>query len=140
MSTSPVDAAGFLDEVVRPYGRGEGGALPMSAHDARAVMPPATSALRDLGYVAAELPVLDAARCTACMECVVVCPDAALLARVVPEAECEALLGDVERADLSEALCGRFARARRLAPRHKPPTVPQIKKDQGAGNASRMRN
>lgn len=82
-----IDEQRFHDEVLKPYREGHGFHLPVSGHDEAALLPAGTATTRDLGYVASEMPVLDASRCTACMDCVAVCPDSALLARLIPERE-----------------------------------------------------
>ena len=52
---------------------------------ARSIMPPGTAALRDFSYIAPDIPQFIASKCVACMECVNLCPDTAILAKVVPE-------------------------------------------------------
>jgi pyruvate/2-oxoacid:ferredoxin oxidoreductase beta subunit/Pyruvate/2-oxoacid:ferredoxin oxidoreductase delta subunit len=59
---------------------------------ARSILPPGTAAVRDFSYIAPEMPKFIASRCVACMECVNLCPDTAILAKVVPEDQMEALL------------------------------------------------
>ncbi len=52
---------------------------------ARSIIPPGTAAERDFSTIAPDIPRYDASKCTACMECVNLCPDTAILAKVVPE-------------------------------------------------------
>ena len=47
------------------------------------LVPPASAAQRSYRFVASSLPVFNPGACTGCMECVCLCPDSALLARVV---------------------------------------------------------
>jgi len=116
MTRLPVlEEARFTCEVLHRYARGEGYDLPESEIDAQGLLPPGTAAARDLGYVASDLPALDATRCTGCMECVVACPDAALLGRVLPEAEVRERLAAIEDPGLREDVAGHFARTRKFA-------------------------
>jgi pyruvate ferredoxin oxidoreductase beta subunit len=66
------------------------------AFAARSIMPPATAAGRDFSYVAPEMPDFLASKCTACMECVNVCPDTAILAKVTPEDTLEGRLSQLD--------------------------------------------
>lgn len=109
-----IDSKRFAHDVLEPYNAGRGAELPVSEHDANALAPPATAATRDLGCVASELVAIDAGRCTGCMECVVVCPDAAVHACVVPESDLDARLRGIEDADLRTAVESRFARTRKF--------------------------
>lgn len=81
----------FLDtnrveqDILPAYRDGSGDrCLPADAAIALSWLPPATARGRDFSYIAPELPELDADRCVGCMECVTVCPDTAILAKVVP--------------------------------------------------------
>jgi pyruvate ferredoxin oxidoreductase beta subunit len=82
-------AADFIDreiferEVLRAYADGSAEAgLPADRAAALSWMPPATAAARDFSGIAPDLPQLDAAKCVGCMECVTICPDTAILAKV----------------------------------------------------------
>jgi pyruvate/2-oxoacid:ferredoxin oxidoreductase beta subunit/Pyruvate/2-oxoacid:ferredoxin oxidoreductase delta subunit len=77
----------FNERIIGAYQAGQEQALPADAGVARSLVPPGTGAFRDFSHVAPELPRFDAAHCVACMECVVACPDTAILGRVAePEA------------------------------------------------------
>jgi pyruvate/2-oxoacid:ferredoxin oxidoreductase beta subunit/formate hydrogenlyase subunit 6/NADH:ubiquinone oxidoreductase subunit I len=52
---------------------------------ARSIIPPGTAGLRDFSYIAPDIPRLVSEKCVACLECVNLCPDTAILAKVVPE-------------------------------------------------------
>jgi len=80
-------AAGHTDEAVFA-----------DAVAARSVIPPGTAAVRDFSYVAPEIPRFIHEKCVACMECVNLCPDTAILAKVLPEDQWERCL-DAEPAD-----------------------------------------
>lgn len=61
---------------------------------ARSIMPPGTAALRDFSYIAPDIPRFINSQCVACMECVNLCPDTAILAKVVPEDEMERFIAE----------------------------------------------
>lgn len=77
----------FNGRVVVEYGRGQDGQLPADSGLARSLIPPATGRFRDFSYVSPELPRFLPELCVACMECVTLCPDTAILAKLAePEA------------------------------------------------------
>ncbi len=78
---------GFCDHVLRSYVHGREHVLEADLYAARGLMPPATSLHRSFRLLTSEIPRFDPARCTGCMDCVNLCPDSAISARVVePEA------------------------------------------------------
>jgi pyruvate ferredoxin oxidoreductase beta subunit len=78
----------FENAVVPAYLRGRADAeWPADAGVARSIIPPGTAANRDFSHLAPQLPQFVAERCVGCMACVSACPDSALIARVVPEAD-----------------------------------------------------
>ena len=78
----------FEDAIVPAYLRGRADAdWPADAGLARSIIPPGTAANRDFSHLAPQLPQFVAERCVGCMACVSACPDSALIARVVPEAD-----------------------------------------------------
>ena len=80
-----LDIARFNEEVVGAYNRGTAEEeLPADLATARSIIPAATAKLRDFSYIAPEIPVFDAEQCVGCMLCVAVCPDTAILGKVVP--------------------------------------------------------
>lgn len=85
--TPLLDLNDFNDRVVGGYnaGTGETG-LPADISTARSLIAPGTGALRDFSYIAPDIPVVDNQKCVGCMECVVECPDTAILGKVaLPE-------------------------------------------------------
>jgi pyruvate ferredoxin oxidoreductase beta subunit len=81
----PEDASS-LRGVLEAYGNGSfDSSVTADALAARSLMPPATARVRDFSYVATEMPRFTATKCITCMECVNVCPDTAILAKVTPE-------------------------------------------------------
>ena len=90
--------------------RGEGAA---ALAVARATASPATELIRSLRHEAATIPVIDMDRCIGCMDCVALCPDVAILGRVVETEEVTRALSVVidpgDRALLSQ----QFGKTRR---------------------------
>jgi pyruvate/2-oxoacid:ferredoxin oxidoreductase beta subunit/Pyruvate/2-oxoacid:ferredoxin oxidoreductase delta subunit len=85
----------FETSIVPAYRRGVADAeWPAEPGMARSVLPAGTAAVRDFSHLSPRIPQLLAERCVGCMACVSACPDAALLATVVPEAD---LPGVIER-------------------------------------------
>jgi pyruvate ferredoxin oxidoreductase beta subunit len=97
MSLTPQpDYAEFAARILAAYADGSAEeALPADAGVARSLIPAGTGALRDFSYIAPDLPLIDPLKCVGCMECVTVCPDSAILAKVVPAAAADTALGGV---------------------------------------------
>ncbi len=93
----------FNEQVIGAYGQGEGAVLPADTGIARSLIPPGTGVFRDFSHVAPALPQFIADKCVACMECVTVCPDTAILGRIaepdVLESASAEIVTDEERAD-----------------------------------------
>lgn len=70
--------------IVDAYNSGTGSSQPADDFVASSLVPAGTGSFRDFSYIAPDLPVFDAEKCVACMECVQNCPDAAIWGRVVP--------------------------------------------------------
>ena len=80
----------FADEILAAYARGDASSsLPADELHALSHMPPGTGAYRDFSAIGPELPLLDPDRCVACMECVSLCPDTAILGKVVSRSRLE---------------------------------------------------
>lgn len=101
----------FAREVVRRYGDGSADAC-LAADRAMALswVPPATGAHRDFSTIAPDLPVLEADKCVGCMECVTVCPDTAILAKVVPASAHAQLLKALKVREHGAYVARQFAR------------------------------
>ncbi len=95
----------FNEQVIGAYGQGAGAVLPADTGIARSLIPPGTGVFRDFSHVAPALPKFIADQCVACMECVNVCPDTAILGRIVEADALERATADIEdggeRADFS---------------------------------------
>ncbi len=101
----------FTRKVVDAYDDGSAElGLPADETAGLSWVPAGTGAMRDFSNIAPDLPVLDAAKCVGCMECVTQCPDTAILAKVVPAGAHAALLEKLA-ADPNAAFLGaQFAR------------------------------
>jgi pyruvate-ferredoxin/flavodoxin oxidoreductase len=74
---------GFCDHVLRNYAQGRDGVIEADLYAARGLMPAGTSIHRSFRNLSTEIPRFNAANCTGCMDCVNLCPDSAIVARVV---------------------------------------------------------
>src|SRR3954452_368171 len=78
----------FAASVVPAYRRGVADEeLGADAGVARSLIPPGTSATRDFSALAPRIPEFIREKCVGCMLCVSACPDTAILAVALPEAE-----------------------------------------------------
>jgi pyruvate ferredoxin oxidoreductase beta subunit len=78
----------FNDRIIRAYedGSAEKG-LPADLSVSRSLIPAGTATLRDFSYIAPDLPEYIPSNCTGCMDCVTLCPDTAILGKVLSESE-----------------------------------------------------
>lgn len=81
---------------------------------ARSLIPPNTAKERSFKFISPEIPELHADNCTACMECVIICPDVAIRTRGTTENELQMKLASVESPDLREAISSQFTKTRKL--------------------------
>ena len=107
---SLVNIEQFNSKVIGGYNDGTGPLeLEADLDLARSIIPAGTGSYRDFSYIAPEIPLYDPANCVGCMECVIECPDTAILGKVVErgtlEKELQHFSDDVER----ESLGARFA-------------------------------
>jgi pyruvate/2-oxoacid:ferredoxin oxidoreductase beta subunit/Pyruvate/2-oxoacid:ferredoxin oxidoreductase delta subunit len=92
--------AEFEDDVIDGYRRGVADAEhPADAGLARSIIPPGTAATRDFSHLAPTIPAFRADACVGCMACVSACPDAALIARVIPADDLEPAIQTFAAAD-----------------------------------------
>src|SRR4051812_41698150 len=78
----------FADDVIEGYRRGVADSEhPADAGLARSIIAPGSAATRDFSHLAPTIPAFRADACVGCMACVSACPDAALIARVIPVAD-----------------------------------------------------
>jgi pyruvate ferredoxin oxidoreductase beta subunit len=111
----------FNDSIVPAYRRGIADEeWPADIGLARSVIPPGTAAVRDFSHLAPRLPQFVAEQCVGCMACVSTCPDSAILATVLPEAELDAAItgfavAEADPEDAAPDLRSRFVRTKKYA-------------------------
>jgi pyruvate/2-oxoacid:ferredoxin oxidoreductase beta subunit/NAD-dependent dihydropyrimidine dehydrogenase PreA subunit len=83
-----LDVDDFNERIIRSYeeGSAEKG-LPADLSVARSLVPAGTATLRDFSNIAPEIPEYIPENCTGCMDCVTLCPDTAILGKVVAETD-----------------------------------------------------
>ncbi len=99
----------FCERIVGSFANRCEHELTADLHSARSLMPASSSRHRSFRNIACDLPAFTAERCTACMECVLTCPDSAITARVTEHATLNAALLQVEQPELRERLSRQFA-------------------------------
>jgi len=97
VSLPVLDVTDFNERIIRAYeaGTAEKG-LPADLSVSRSLIPAGTATLRDFSYVAPEIPEFITDNCTGCMDCVTLCPDTAILGKVVGEEAFEQRLAKIE--------------------------------------------
>jgi len=91
-----VDIEDFNSRVLDDYDKKGSAELEADVHTARSIIPAATGSYRDFSYIATEIPLYDPSNCVGCMECVIECPDTAILGKVV---EPNALQSELDQVD-----------------------------------------
>ena len=105
-----VDVAAFFDRVIAEYNEGTGPfSLEADVQMARSIVPAGTGAARDFSYLAPEVPEYKAENCVGCMTCVNVCPDTAILGKVVELDALEQALGAIENEAERSHMARQFA-------------------------------
>ncbi|HEV2970654.1 MAG TPA: thiamine pyrophosphate-dependent enzyme [Pirellulales bacterium] len=91
-----LDVHDFNDRIIRGYeeGTAECG-LPADLSVARSLIPAGTATLRDFSYIAPDIPEYLPNNCTGCMDCVTLCPDTAILGKVLSESDFETRVGEI---------------------------------------------
>ena len=81
-----LDVDDFNNRVIRGYEDGSAEKhLPADLSTARSLIPAGTATLRDFSYIAPDIPEYLPSNCTGCMDCVTLCPDTAILGKVISE-------------------------------------------------------
>lgn len=111
---SVLDVENFFNEVLPAYGQGNDAELDADSDLARSIIPAGTGALRDFSYIAPTIPEFDASKCTACMTCVVECPDTAILAKVIETGKLDDALGAIENKKESAFMGQQFATTKKF--------------------------
>src|SRR6187401_2516500 len=97
-----LDVNDFNERIIRGYEEGTAEKkLPADLSVARSLIPAGTATLRDFSYIAPDIPEYKPSNCTGCMDCVTLCPDTAILGKVMGESEftrkLEAIADSAER-------------------------------------------
>ena len=104
-----LDVLDFNERIIRAYEDGTAEKqLPADLTVSRSLVPAGTATLRDFSYVAPEIPEYIQDNCTGCMDCVTLCPDTAILGKVVGENQWQEemdKLPDKDREVFSAAWC-----------------------------------
>src|SRR5215468_12539381 len=83
-----LDVNDFNERIIRSYEDGTAEkSLTADLSVARSLIPAGTATLRDFSYIAPDIPVYIPSNCTGCMDCVTLCPDTAILGKVLSESE-----------------------------------------------------
>lgn len=97
VSLPVLDVDDFNERIIRAYEDGTAEKdLPADLSVSRSIVPAGTATLRDFSYVAPEIPEYINDNCTGCMDCVTLCPDTAILGKVVGEEEFDKRLAKIE--------------------------------------------
>jgi pyruvate ferredoxin oxidoreductase beta subunit len=104
---------GFCEQIIGAGACPNRGDIWLAEQRARGQAEPATALVRSVRHDAPELPLIDLERCVGCMECVAVCPDVAILGRVVPNSDLQVRLQAVDDATERALLSTRFGKTRR---------------------------
>jgi pyruvate/2-oxoacid:ferredoxin oxidoreductase beta subunit/NAD-dependent dihydropyrimidine dehydrogenase PreA subunit len=100
VSLPVLDVRDFNERIIRGYEDGSAEKhLPADLTVARSLIPAGTATLRDFSYIAPEIPEYIPENCTGCMDCVTLCPDTAILGKVVGENDFARRLEKVPEAD-----------------------------------------
>jgi pyruvate ferredoxin oxidoreductase beta subunit len=100
VSLPVLDVRDFNERIIRGYEDGTAEKqLPADLSVARSLIPAGTATLRDFSYIAPEIPEYIADNCTGCMDCVTLCPDTAILGKVVGENDFAQRLEKIPDAD-----------------------------------------
>lgn len=100
ISLPVLDVNDFNERIIRAYENGTAEKdLPADLTVARSIVPAGTATLRDFSYVAPEIPEYIQEECTGCMDCVTLCPDTAILGKVVGENDWETRMEKLDSED-----------------------------------------
>jgi NAD-dependent dihydropyrimidine dehydrogenase PreA subunit len=109
-----LDVGDFNERIIREYeeGTAEEG-LPADLSLARSLIPAGTATLRDFSYIAPDIPEYIPSNCTGCMDCVTLCPDTAILGKVLGENEWNARLAAISDPADRESFSQQWSRTRK---------------------------
>lgn len=91
-----LDVDDFNNRVIGAYEDGSAEKyLPADLAVSRSIVPAGTATLRDFSYIAPDIPEYQPSNCTGCMDCVTLCPDTAILGKVVSEKDFDERLSKI---------------------------------------------
>ena len=91
------DVQDFEQRIVASYNAGTADhGLPADPVVGRSIIAAGSGRLRDFSYIADEIPSFIADACVGCMDCVTMCPDTAILGKVVSEDDLQNALSDFD--------------------------------------------
>lgn len=97
------DVEDFKNRIVAAYNDGSASSeLPADEVHARSIIAAGSGRYRDFSYIAPEIPIFKADACVGCMDCVTMCPDTAILGKVVTEENLNAELANLSDEDAEE--------------------------------------
>ena len=113
--TLPIlDVRDFNDRIIRGYEEGYAEKdLPADLSVARSVIPAGTATLRDFSYIAPDIPEYIPSNCTGCMDCVTLCPDTAILGKVLSESDFNKRMAEISDPAEREMFSSQWAKTRK---------------------------
>ncbi|MBE7467279.1 MAG: thiamine pyrophosphate-binding protein [Planctomycetes bacterium] len=115
LDESVLDVADFNERVITAYERGVAELELEADRDlSRSLIPAGTGVMRDFSYIAPEIPEFIPENCVACMECVVECPDTAILGKVVKNPALEAELSGITDPDYRAHVAKQFTKTQKF--------------------------
>lgn len=109
------DLKSFREAVLEPYLKSQGDyGVKADELAARSLIPANTAKARSFAFVGPEIPALDPESCTACMECVIICPDIAIRTRGINEDQLSESLANIEDESHRQELQTQFTKTRKL--------------------------
>ncbi len=109
-----LDVDNFNNRVIRSYEEGKADRqLPADQAIARSLIPAGTATLRDFSYIAPDIPEYAPDNCTGCMDCVTLCPDTAILGKVIGENDFESRLAQISDPTDREMFQKQWAKTRK---------------------------
>src|SRR5262245_61962348 len=109
-----LDVNDFNERIIRGYeeGTAEKG-LPADLSVARSLIPAGTATLRDFSYIAPDIPEYIPSNCTGCMDCVTLCPDTAILGKVLSESDYNKKLETIKDSADREMFAAQWSKTRK---------------------------
>ena len=93
----------FEKRIIAAYNEGHApSSLPADPAHGRSIISAGSGVFRDFSYIADEIPEFVADACVGCMDCVTMCPDTAILGKVVSEETLQSGLNQLSESDAEE--------------------------------------